>query len=145
MASSAGRAQLDDAAVEPGEADHGLGELASERAQRVGVRVDDARAAEDVAREAGQAVAAAVDEAIRAIGPDEAEPRAQRERPLDAPPEQRAVDLREALGGRRQDADLVVVRIEDREPELGAAVVRDPDVLAGREAGHWRPATRASE
>ena len=74
-----------------------------------------------------------MDEPVRVIGAGQTELRAQRERALDAPADQRAVDLREAVGGDGHHAEPRVVGIGEREPDLVAALVGEPDVLARRQ------------
>ena len=133
IARAAARAQLDDRAVEPREADDRLGELLAEGAQAVAVGVDHRGAAEHVAGEAGQVVAGAVDEPIRVVGAGQAELGTPREGALDAPAEQGAVDLREAVGEHGDHAEHGVVGVGDREAELLAVVVGEAHVLAGRQ------------
>ena len=127
-------ANLDDRAVELREPDHRLGERLRERAQALGVRVDDRDAAHHVAGEAGQAIGGAVDQVIRVIVARQAELGAPRECALDAPAEQGAIDLGEAIGGRREHAQLAVLGIGDRDADLGTAIILDLDVLSRLEA-----------
>jgi hypothetical protein len=64
------------------------------------------------------------------IGPGQAELRPQFERALDAPAEQRAVDLREAIGCGCHHAQPQVLGVRDREGDLVTTVVAEHDVLA---------------
>ena len=135
----AARAQLDDRAAQPREPDDRVGDDARNRAQPAAVRVDDGDRAEHVARDPGQRVAGAVHDAIgRAVAPEvgadagDAERAPQRERALDAPADQRAVDAREAVGRRREHAHALVVRVGNREADLVAARVDQAQLLAGR-------------
>jgi hypothetical protein len=127
--------QLDHSAVELREADDRLRELATEGAQAVGVRIDDRGLAEHVARKPGEPVPRAVHEPVGVRRTRQAELLAPRERTLDAPREQRAIDLREAVGGRREHAQLAVLGIRDGEADLVAVVVDEPHVLAGGQRG----------
>ena len=132
---AAARAQLDDRTVELREPDDRVGELATERAKAFAVHVDDRGLAEHVAREAGQAIARRRGQADTR-GPVPTSPSCLRH--ASARSTRRAssvaVDLCEAIDGRRHHAQPLVVGIRDREADVVVVLVHELNVLAGGEA-----------
>ena len=127
----AAAAQLEHDALQVGAPDQDRRELAGGGDERPAVGVEHGPAAVDVGGEPRQAVARAVQKAERLPACGEAESPPALERRLDACGEERGVEIPERLARSDHHAQALVLGIDERETEIAATVVPEPQRPAG--------------